>query len=253
MLKAQRQNAILESLRENGILLISDLAEQLNCSLMTIRRDVDEMKTRSLVKKIHGGVEIYNGDDAQPSFNERVVRYSQEKRRIAAEAVKFIEKGSTVFFDAGTTSLYVVQNLPIEISFTAITNSLMTAVELCNKPNVTAIMLGGELHHSSYSSVNNIAIEAAKKFNTDLAIISTKSISLPDGLFETMLPLIEIKRTMVKYANKVLLLADHSKFNESAMCLSIPLNDIDHIITDRRTQQEKLELLKKLGVAFTIV
>lgn len=253
MFKSHRQNEILKLLNKNDSMLISVLAEVLGCSMMTIRRDIEEMEANSLVTKVHGGVELSKNNDFQPSFGRRVVENPQEKKAIAAEALKYIKQGSTVFFDAGTTPLYVAKSLPVTCSFTAITNSIMTAAELCSKPDVTVIMIGGELHHSSYSAVNNIAIETANKFKTDLAIISTKSVSLPDGLYETALPLIEIKRTLVKHAKKVLLLADHTKFIDHAMCMSIAIKDIDILITDRETPEEFIEQLNELGVETIIV
>ena len=253
MLKSQRQSEILRLLEKNGTMLTSDLAEILNCSMMTIRRDVEEMEADFKVRKVHGGVELSIEDDAQPSFSKRIIQSPQEKHSIAMEAIKHIQQGSTVFFDSGTTPLYIAKALPVSFSFTAITNSIMTAAELCSKPNVTVIMIGGELHHSSYSAVNNIAIELAGKFKTDLAIISTKSILIPDGLYEATLSLIEIKRTFVKCANKVLLVADHTKFTETAMCLSIPLEEIDYLITDTGTPQDILEKLQKYGIQVTQV
>jgi DeoR/GlpR family transcriptional regulator of sugar metabolism len=247
MIKSQRQNEILKLLEKNDTMLISVLAEILNCSMMTIRRDLEELEAKSLVKKVHGGAELYKNDDTQPSFGRRVIQNPQEKRDIAKETIKHIPQGSTVFFDAGTTPLYVAKALPAAFTFTAITNSIMTAAELCNKPNVTVIMIGGELHHSSYSAVNNIAIEQASRFQTDMAIISTRGISLPEGLFETTLPLIEIKKTLVKNARKVVLVADHSKFAEKAMCLSVPLKEVDLVITDGGTPQDSINHLKMLG------
>jgi DeoR family transcriptional regulator, fructose operon transcriptional repressor len=253
MIKTQRQNEILKLLGKDDIILISGLAEVLNCSMMTIRRDVEEMEAKSLVRKMHGGVELYKNKDVQPSFIRRVIENPHEKSLIAEEAVKHIKPGSTVFFDAGTTPLYVTKALKKGIVLTAITNCVMTATEVCNKPNVTVIMIGGELHHSSYSTVNNIANSAASKFRTDLAIISTRSISVPEGLYEATLPLIEIKKTIVKCAESVLLLADHSKFNETAMCLSIKLGEIDAIITDSEAPIDKIEELRKFGIQVTQV
>ena len=114
-------------------------------------------------------------------------------------------------------------------------------------------MVGGEVHHSSYSAVNNIATEIAARFHTDLAIISTKSISLPKGLYETNLSLIEIKKILVKFAKKVVLLADYSKFSEDAMCLSVTMDEIDEIITDAKTPPEKIAQLRKIGKPVKVV
>ena len=253
MIKSQRQSEILKLLENTNTLLVADLAELLNCSMMTIRRDIEEMESKSLVKKVFGGVELYGEKDIEPNFKKRVARHIEEKRRIAEEAVKYIEKGSVVFVDAGSTPLQVVRIIPVGLKFTAITNCIMTAAELCTKPNITVIMLGGEVHHSAYATVNNIAINTAKKFKTDLALISTHAVILPEGLFENTLSLIEIKRALVDNAKEVFLLADHSKFNEQAMCLSIPITDIDHVITDKETPTDKIEGLRNQGLKITQV
>ncbi|KUJ27316.1 hypothetical protein AR437_10020 [Christensenella hongkongensis] len=253
MIKVQRHNEILKLLEQQDAMQISALAELLQCSMMTVHRDIEELEQQSLVRKVHGGVVLQRNDDLQPSFNRRVVQNTEEKRRIAAEALKMIEPGSSVFFDAGTTPLYLTKIIPANLAFTAITNSLQTAVELAGKPNITVIILAGEIHHSSYSAVNNLAIESASKFHTDLAIISTKSISLPGGIYETSLPLIEIKNAMVRNTKKVVLLADHSKFNESAMCLAVGFEDIDVVITDTGTPEDKVKKLRELGVEVKVV
>ena len=253
MIKTQRQREILRLLEKKDTFLISDLAKLLNCSMMTIRRDVDEMESESIVNKVHGGVELTSNQYVEPNFKKRIMEHIEEKQRIAAEAVKYVTKGCVVFIDAGTTPLHVVKLLPVGLEFTAITNCIMTAAELCTKPNATVIMLGGEVNHDAYATVNDIAINTAKNFKTDLAIISTYSILLPEGLYENTLSLIEIKKTLVDNAKEVILLSDHSKFSETAMCASIPLTKIDHVITDNETSDDKVEELVNLGLKVTQV
>ena len=253
MIKNIRHTKIMELLEQQETISVAELSKILDCSMMTVRRDLEYLSQLPLVKKIHGGVTIPEEDKGQPSFTRRIIEHPDEKDRIAIEACSRIHSGDTVFFDAGTSPLFVVKNLPRDIAFTAITNSLMTAIELCKYPNVSLIMIGGEIHHSSHSAVNNMAIEASRKFHTDTAIISTKSISVPDGLYETNLSLIEIKRTLVQNAANVILVADYSKFSNRAMCFSVPLQDVHEIITDRRTPAELIEEIKKSGVRVTVV
>ena len=143
-----------------------------------------------------------------------------EKERIGAAAAKMITDGCSVMCDAGTTPLHVIRAIPASVTFTAICTIVRMAIELCSKPNVTVITLGGEIHHSSFSAVNSIAIDTANQFKTDLAIISAKAIELPYGLYENSLPLIEIKKTIIRQAERVVLVADSSKFSEHAMCQS---------------------------------
>ena len=253
MIKQQRQDEIMRLLQENDTMLVSVLAETLGCSMMTIRRDIDELSKQSLVKKIHGGAMMHKQDVVQPSFDRRIVQNTSEKERIGRKVASMIENGSSVFFDAGTTPLNVAKAIPASVSITAITNSIMTAAELCTKPNINVIMVGGELHHSSFSAVNNIAMETAERFTTDLAIISTKAIYANTGLYETYLPLIEIKKTIAKRAEKVILVADYSKFDEHAMCLSVSIDDIDVVVTDDKTSEENIDILQNAGKEVIVV
>ena len=252
MAKKQRQQYILQLLEDNNIMMISALAELLQCSMMTVRRDIDEMESQELVVKAHGSVLLNNNRSGQPSHFLRVNQNVEEKKRIGAEAVKLIEDGKSVFFDGGSTTYYVACSIPNKLSFSAITNSLMTAVELCQKPNVNVVMLGGKLYKSSFTTVHNDVIETARKFRTDLAFISTKAVMLPDGLFETELSLIEIKKIMLERTDKAVLIADHTKFSDSALCMSVSMADIDHLITNREISKEYLEELQQLGISYTL-
>jgi len=253
MHKSQRQSKIMEMIEKHDGVGVTSLAELLGCSKMTIRRDLEEIKQHGQINKVHGGAIKVKNDSFQPSFINRVIENKEEKEAISREAVELIEDGSVVFFDAGTTPLYVAKNIPPKLNFTAVTNSLMTACELCNKPYVNVIILGGELHHSSYSAVNNMPISHATNFHADLALISTWAVSYPEGLFESMLQLIEIKRALVDSSEKVVLLSDHSKFKSKSLCLSIPFTDIDRIITDNKTNPEIIEKIRGLGVAVSVV
>lgn len=94
--------------------------------------------------------------------------------------------------------------------------------------------------------------EMIGRFHANLAFISTKSVSLPEGPFEIQLPLIEAKRAIVAVSDKVVLLADHSMFSTKAMSLSVPVRDIDLIITDDQTPAGALTRLRELNKEYII-
>jgi len=221
--------------------------------MMTIRRDLDILEKNGLVRKMHGSAVLVTNENSQPTYLERVSEYRDEKNRIGKAAADLIKAGSIVLFDAGTTPLAIIQYIPADRNFTAITTGLMTAVALCGKTAANVICIGGNVHPSSVSTINYFAIDMLNNFHADIAFISTKSVSLPDGLFETQLPLIEIKKKMVAVSDKVILLADHRKFNSKALCLSIPLQDIDMIISDVMIPESAIEQLKNLKKEFILV
>jgi len=232
---------------------ITELSEKLNYSKMTIRRDLEYLEQKGIIKKVHGGAFLIKDDNNQPSFQERIDEYSSEKTRIGKEAAKMITQGSVVFFDAGTTPLSIVDYIPDDIEFTAITAGLMTAIALCNKPKVHIINIGGNIHHTSYSSVNHISVDLIKKFNAELAFISTKAFIFPHGTYEALIPLIEIKQAIVSASKKVVLLADHSKFESRSLCLSIQMNNIHTIITDSMTPKSLTDAIRKENIEVIVV
>ena len=244
MLKAERQKYLVDLLKANEVVSVADISEKLNISMMTVRRDLDYFEQKGIIKKVHGGAMLLEEEKNQPSFQQRVGEYGKEKESIGKEAAKLIKNGSVIFFDAGTTPLSVINHIPDDIEFTAITSGLLTAVALCSKPKVDVISIGGYVHHTSYSSINNTSVEMIKRYKADMAFISTKAIIYPQGTFEALLPLVEIKKAIVESSGKVILLADHSKFESQSMCQVLSLDDIDMIITDKGITEMKLEEIK---------
>ena len=253
MQKEQRQNELIGLLLTNNIMTISDISKQLKSSMMTIRRDLEILEKNGMVKKLHGGAMLIKQESDQPSFHERAEILEKEKDRIGKAGAKLISDGSIVFFDAGTSALAVAKHIPNNIKFTAITTGLMTAVALCDNPNINVISIGGNIHMSSYSSINHLAINLIQSFHANIAFISTKAVSVNEGTFEAQLPLIEVKRAIVNASTKVVLLADHSKFDLRSLCLSIPMVDIDTIITDNGVSDDIIETLKNNGKEVIVV
>ena len=252
MHKEQRHRDMIDLLSINNIMSVTELSERLNASKMTIRRDLEQLEEKGFIKRVHGGALYIRNNDLQPSFYERINEASDEKKKIGKAAAELIENDDIVFFDAGTTSLSVAYHIPDNIEFTAITTGLMTAIALCDKPKVNIINIGGSIHTSSMSSINHMAIENICKFNADKAFISTKAVALPEGTYEAQMALIEIKKAIVQQSEKIILLADHSKFKTKSLSKAIPLNDIDIIITDSKIPEILVDEIKENDIGIII-
>ena len=245
--KNQRQEKMLHILSKKKTVGTSELIESLKSSPMTIHRDLAWLEQNGIIARRHGSVTLIKNEAAQPSFHKRIEEFNHEKYVIGKKAAKLIQPGGVVFFDAGTTPLAVVEHIPDDLEFTAITTGLLTAAALCGKPLINVISIGGSIHHSSYSSVNHIAVDSIRNFHADFAFISTKSIVLPEGTYEAQLPLIEVKQAIVQSSDKVVLLADNSKFEAKSMCRAISLETIDTIISDSKLAARHLTHFEELG------
>lgn len=254
MYKEKRHKDMIDLLSVNNIMSVSELSEKLNASKMTIRRDLEYLEEKGIAKKVHGGALFIKNENynQQPSFYDRIDEFSEEKKKIGKAAASMIEDGDIIFIDAGTTSLSVAHNIPDNIECTAITTGLMTAVTLCGNPKINVISIGGSIHSSSLSAIDQMAIECIDKFNANKAFISTKAITLPNGTYEAQLSLIEVKKRIVKQSDKVILLADHSKFESKSLCKAIPISDIDVIVTDGGLAQNLADTIRDLGIELII-
>lgn len=239
---------LVKYLHQDSIVSIADLAEKLGTSHMTIRRDLDELEQQGKIKKLHGGAMLNKtAEDCKTDIQSRISINYAEKKQIGAAAVSLIKQRSAVFFDSGTTNLYVIDALPEQLEFTAITTGLVTNLRLCNKPHVHNIAIGGDIHKLSYSSVNSIALEQIANFHTDMAFITCKAVSIPEGTYERLLQMVDIKRKIIDNTEHVVLLADHNKFESKSLSLAVPMERIDIVITDHGTPEHTIAGLKEMG------
>lgn len=231
-MKKDRQASILELLEARSICSTKELAEELHCTEMTIRRDLDELEQMSLVARRHGCA--YVTSNAKPHFFfEQAGEQHNEKMAIAQAAVQFIKPYSMICIDTGTTANAVAKCIP-DMPLSIITTSIITALEISNKENIQLFMLGGILNHRT-KSLMCTDVETVKKRQADIAFISSRSFGIPGGATENTYSLIETKRLLVAMAKKIVLLIDHTKCERVSLCSSIPLSDIHTIITDSGT------------------
>ena len=99
-------------------------------SQATVRRDLDELETEGLVRRVHGGVVALDGRPTEPHFEVKAAEAAEEKERIAARAVTLLAPDDTVYLDSGSTVLAAARLLGGWDRLTVVTNSLPAAVDL---------------------------------------------------------------------------------------------------------------------------
>ena len=143
MLKEERQHTILNEVELHNRVLLTDLAEKLDVSIDTVRRDVKELDGENKLVKVHGGAVSTGFANHSPTRNN--VYALEEKIRIAQKATSFLKENSVILIDGGTTCQELARLLPTNIHLTCFTLSLPVAMELLGKPNVETIFIGGGL------------------------------------------------------------------------------------------------------------
>src|SRR5690606_20624330 len=146
-----RHSAILEKLKEDGRVKINDLSEELNVSGVTIRKDLKLLEDKKLLFRTHGGGSIRNPYMNERTINEKETINAEVKRKIAREAVKLIGDSDSIIIGSGTTVFQLAHVLNPKRPLTVITPALKVSIEICNRPNIEVVQLGGIIRQNSSS------------------------------------------------------------------------------------------------------
>lgn len=252
MLAEQRRQLILERLKERGAIRTSELSELFAVSEMTIRNDLKELLQRGMLERIHGGAITKDKVTFEPSYHDKTILHSEEKRRIGQAAATLIEEGMAVFIGNGTTTMQIVKHLDGSKRITAFTNSLNHAIELSEIPSVDLSVIGGHLRGKSYAMVGPLAKQSLEFVYFDLIFLGVDGISFEQGLTIPSLNEADTARALLKRARQAIIVADHSKFGKVTHGKIADIEEIDRVITDDKVDERYKEKLAELNVELII-
>jgi len=231
MTKLARHARILEIAAQEGGVSVTELARQMGTSLMTIRRDLEELAKGGKLRRTHGGGIPVEPDVARFHFSRKQHICSAQKRAIAREAASLVKPGMAVSLDTGTTTLAVARELSGIKGLTVLTSSLPVASVLHQRAECDLVLLGGAARRNSPDLVGPLTEDNLKRFRVNLAIMGADAITR-DGSFANDTGVARICRAMAENAEGVVLVADSSKFGRTAFARCLGLDEIDHLITD---------------------
>lgn len=245
-----REQRILDYLEQKNTSTYQDLENLLQVSSMTARRDVQRLSKRGLLVKTLGGALRSNAPQFlyETSLLTRSGVQRAEKRAIAREALAFFKANQTLYLDGSSTCIEFSRLIAkSNIAVTVITNSVLIAMELGQAPKVNVICLGGEYDAQSACLGGTLTEEDAQKFYVDSAFISTKAFIPEEGTYESSIGTLRVKQLLASRCTKLVLLVDHSKFGQRALCKVLDIGAIHVVVTDTRAPSEALRSLKKRG------
>ncbi len=242
MYAEERRRALVEHARSNGRLSVADAAESFNVTPETIRRDFEVLDRTGLLRRVHGGA-VPPEALALPerALHTRETEYAREKEAIAAAALSMVPPGGTILLDGGTTVARLAAMIPADSTVTVFTNSLPAAQSLAERSSASIHLLGGRVRPLTHATVGDP--DALTALRVDVAFLGTNGITKRQGLSTPDWDEALVKRRMVQAADRVVVLADASKFGVETTVQFASLDDIDVVVTDhtvRRTDQETL-------------
>ena len=226
----ERRDYIEKKLRSEGKIRVSELASLFDVSSETIRKDLKHLEEMGIAKKGYGGAVIAN-ERLEPSFVEKTIKSREEKERIAKAAVDLVEDGSILLLDAGSTVYMVASMLGLKNDISVFTNAPKTA-QILDDFKIKTYIVGGELRSNSNALVGGWAVRAISEIKADVAILGTSGFLGSDGPRVENFPEDEIKKAMIKSANRVIVVGDSSKASVSTMIKFCDWEDVDVFITD---------------------
>jgi DeoR/GlpR family transcriptional regulator of sugar metabolism len=245
MLALERQNAILQRVREHGTVRVSALTAEFGVSDMTVRRDLDQLARQGLLDKVHGGARLStNLGRHEPGFEAKSTRQEAEKREIAMNAARLVRPGLTVGLSAGTTTRALAVRLTGVEDLTIVTNSVRVAEVFhgCPRPDRTVLLTGGERTPSD-ALVGQLAVTSLAALNLDLMFLGVHGYDERAGFTSPNLLEAETNRAFVKSAQHLVVLADHTKWGVVGVATIAPLERAETIVIDSRTTDEAKSVL----------
>ncbi|WP_026209049.1 DeoR/GlpR family DNA-binding transcription regulator [Catelliglobosispora koreensis] len=247
MLAQQRQAAILERVRLHGGVRVSDLVTEFSVSDMTIRRDLETLADQGLVAKVHGGATVVRpGSTEEPGFAAKSVRNRAEKAAIASRAAELVHPGMAVALSAGTTTAELALRLTGVPELTVVTNSVPVADVFyrSGRPDQTVVLTGG-VRTPSDALVGPVAVAAIRTFHLDLLFLGVHGISERGGFTTPNLMEADTDRALVAAAEKLVVLADHSKWDLLGISTIAALAEAHVVITDSGLPQPAQQVLRQ--------
>lgn len=247
MHRAARLSAILERLAGGGSVAVGDLADDLDASPATIRRDLVHLEQQRLLERTHGGA-IAHAVSYELPLRYKGVRHSEAKRRIAVEAASYVSEGMAIGLTGGTTATEVARALADQRKLTIVTNALNIAAELAVRPRLKLIVTGGVVRSESYELSGTIAEASLTGLNLDVAFIGVDGIDAKAGCTTHQEVEAHTNEVMIKRARRVVVVADSSKIGKVAFARICEATAVSELITDDAADAAAVRALTDAGV-----
>ncbi|WP_182111987.1 MULTISPECIES: DeoR/GlpR family DNA-binding transcription regulator [unclassified Actinotalea] len=247
MYATERQQEILVRARLDGRVEVKDLAEQLDVTPETVRRDLTTLERRGVLRRVHGGAIPVERLGIEPAVADREGRMAGQKERIAKAALDELPDGGAIVLDAGTTTIRLAEMLPTDRELTVVTHALPVAMVLASRPSITLHLLGGTVRGRTLAAVGPWAERAMADVYADVAFLGTNGLTVERGLTTPDLAEAGVKRALVAAARRTVVLADHTKVGRADFAQVAPLSVVDTVITDSELEPDLAEEIEAAG------
>lgn len=250
-LRSERTRLILAALAEHGTVAIHDIADKLDVSEMTLRRDLADLEAQGIARRVHGGAVL--ASDRDPGYWLRHRTNPLEKRSIGALAASMVGDGEIVYIDTGTTNLEVARSLlrrslEEELQVRVVTHAVNVAAELSGHRGIVVHMIGGEVFPETLGTTGPQALEYIRSLNFDLFFLGVTGGEVAGGWTNNSPVGVDLKQVVLKRARKSYVVADASKWGRRGFLRVAPIDGVNGWITDRSLPSSARRVLAAKGL-----
>lgn len=255
MIQHQRHGRILELVRQRKSCTVNELRKDLGVSQVTLYRDLRGLTREKLLRRVRGGVVLREREKIESRFSIRLDTNRAAKERIGRHAAAMVKEGWAIFVDASSTCYFFARELAMRRlpGLTIVTNSPQIPLEFEQHLGIRVISTGGELLHELNAFGGPLTITQLSSLGFGAAFISCAGLSRSFGATTESPQLAEVIRKVAANSRQVILLADGSKFAQQALLTSLPVEDLDRVITDSSAPQERIDELLAAHIEVEVV
>jgi DeoR/GlpR family transcriptional regulator of sugar metabolism len=247
-----RRQQMLNLLEETGTLNVGELADRFGVSVVTIRKDLDELGAEGLLERTFGGAVFSYRSRFNRSFLQRALEHRHKKRAIAAAALEYVQDGDTIILDAGTTTLAFAQLLKEHVkSAFVITRSVPAALEL-SSAGYDILLLGGIVRNKSLALLGRETLRIIERYRADKAFLGSTGFTAEMGHSTPNPDDAQIKEALIRIADKTFVLVDSSKYGHNCLTSFAHLRDVHLTITDSGLARNNAKALEAIGARLRI-
>ena len=251
MFQEERRAWLTSHARAKGRVDVNECAETLGVTVETIRRDLNDLENKNLLRRVHGGAIPIEGSAYESNLATRSEQFKEEKRRITQKALEFIGEAETIFLDEGYTLQMFAEAWNPQHKVTVVTNAIHTASVLCSKPNIEVIFLGGKVRSTTDATSDHWTTRQLSELVLDLALMGANGISVEHGCTAPNPTCCATKAAAIKASHKAILLATSNRFGFDSFVKFSDLSVYSDVITDSEMDEATFNKFSAAGLRIT--
>jgi DeoR/GlpR family transcriptional regulator of sugar metabolism len=244
----ERMQEVLRMLETRDSVHVTELSKAFAVSEVTIRSDLSQLARQGLVARVRGGVRALERGQSELGFDFRLRLEVERKQAIAKAAAAMVEEGEAVALDSSTTAYYLALELRTKKELVVVTNGLLIASALADAPGISVLVTGGMLRLQAMSLVGDLGAEALRTTRIGKGFLGARGLSLDAGLMDLNPEEVRIKRELAGVCERVIGIADGTKWHRTALLPFVAPDQVHAIVTDTGAPAGQVEAWEARGV-----